>query len=99
LGFGAGSSPASATRGAPIPGANRDFSIACGAISERLRFAVTPSRAATPATETPEFKRSAIGFSSLAFATRAATDRVGTAAVDGAASTEPDNSAVSFPTA
>jgi hypothetical protein len=40
----------------PFPGANSIFSTCCGAISRRLRFAVRPSRAAIPATETPLFK-------------------------------------------
>ena len=45
----------------PFPGADSIFSSRCGAISGRPRFAVTPSRAAIPATETPRFKRSTIG--------------------------------------
>ena len=40
----------------PFPGADSIFSSRCGAISGRLRFAVRPSRAAIPATETPRFK-------------------------------------------
>ena len=45
----------------PFPGADSIFSSRCGAISRRLRFAVTPSRAAIPATKTPRFQRSTIG--------------------------------------
>ena len=83
----------------PFPGAESIFSVLCGAISGRLRFAVRPLRAATSATGEPWFKRSAMGFSGLALITRAATaDRMGPAAMDGAAATEPDNSAVSFRT-
>jgi hypothetical protein len=36
----------------PFPGSDSIFSSRCGAISRRLRFAVTPSRPAVTATET-----------------------------------------------
>jgi hypothetical protein len=49
----------------PFPGPDSIFSSRCGAISGRLRFAVSLSRA-IPATETPRFKKSTIG--SAAFA-------------------------------
>jgi hypothetical protein len=50
-----------ATETIPFPGADSIFSSRCGAISGRLRFVVTPARAAIPATKTPRFQRSTIG--------------------------------------